>query len=160
MSMMMTPYLHFTGGDALFFKQLTPDSSGGMGGASIVLFFLAMLERYVFAKRASLEAHWKQRLNPQPVSCFRFITITNLPIRAESVANERASIKSLDEDQFMKAGNKSTVDTIARKRVIPPFILSQDVPRGVMHALQALFHFGLMLAIMYASFNLPIPFVY
>ena len=131
--MMMTPYLHFTGGDALFFKQLTPDSRGAIAGASIVLFFLAMLERYVFAKRASLEAQWKQRLNSQSMFCFRFTTMANPSIRAEGVANERASIKSLDEDQFMKAGDKSAVDTIARKRVIPPFILSQDVPRGAMH---------------------------
>ena len=59
--MMMTPYLHFTGGDALFFKSITPSSKGAVAGAAIFLFFFAMAERYIVASRYILEVKWRQR---------------------------------------------------------------------------------------------------
>ncbi|KAH9937480.1 uncharacterized protein B0H18DRAFT_1113309 [Fomitopsis serialis] len=44
--MMMVPYLHFTGGDNLFFKTLTPSSHGAIVGACIVLVAFAICERW------------------------------------------------------------------------------------------------------------------
>jgi hypothetical protein len=57
----MVPYFHFTGGDFLFFKSITPSSKGAIAGAAIFLFFLAMLDRFTVFFRASLEAKWNKR---------------------------------------------------------------------------------------------------
>lgn len=57
---MMTPYLHFTGGDPLYFKSLAPSSKGAIAGAAIVLVLLAILERALSAGRGIMEAHWRQ----------------------------------------------------------------------------------------------------
>lgn len=48
---MMIPYLHFTGGDYLFFVGVAPTSSGAIAGACIALVVLAILERVVAAAR-------------------------------------------------------------------------------------------------------------
>jgi hypothetical protein len=47
----MIPYLHFTGGDYLFFAGLAPTSNGAIAGACIVLVILAILERAVAGAR-------------------------------------------------------------------------------------------------------------
>ena len=56
----MMMYLHFTGGDHLFFKGLAPSSGGALAGASLVLVLLSIFERALYAGRALLEAHWRQ----------------------------------------------------------------------------------------------------
>jgi copper transporter 1 len=48
---MMIPYLHFTGGDYLFFVGLAPTSKGAIAGACIVLVILSILERAVAGAR-------------------------------------------------------------------------------------------------------------
>lgn len=57
----MIPWLHFTGGDHLLFKSLTPSSKGAIAGACIVLVVLALFERWVAARRGVLEARWRKR---------------------------------------------------------------------------------------------------
>lgn len=57
----MIPYVHFTPGDALFFKDWVPKSSGAVGGACVGLFVLAILQRCVTAMRGVMDQHWKQR---------------------------------------------------------------------------------------------------
>lgn len=59
--MMMKPYVHFTGGDSLFFQSWGPSSSGAIAGACIGLAFLAIFERWVAAIRGVLESHWRRR---------------------------------------------------------------------------------------------------
>jgi copper transporter 1 len=49
MTMMMIPYLHFGGGDTLFFSKLVPSSPGAIAGACIILFFISVLERLAAA---------------------------------------------------------------------------------------------------------------
>jgi hypothetical protein len=61
MSGMAGMYLHFAGGDFLIFKGLAPKSTGQLVGASIVLFCLALFERWVSVIRAVLETRWRQR---------------------------------------------------------------------------------------------------
>ena len=56
---MMTPYLHFTGGDFLFFEKLAPTSKGAIAGASFVVFIIAMFERFMAASRGVMEDRWK-----------------------------------------------------------------------------------------------------
>jgi copper transporter 1 len=58
---MMTPFLHFTGGDYLFFKSLQPTSRGAIAGACIVLVLLAILERVLSAARGAMEAQWRHK---------------------------------------------------------------------------------------------------
>lgn len=60
-TLLMTPYLHFTSGDALFFKSWTPSSAGAIAGASIGVLVLAILERWLSAVRGVLEEHWRRR---------------------------------------------------------------------------------------------------
>lgn len=61
MEVTMVPWLHFTGGDSLFFKSLHPSSHGAIGGACIVLVLLAILDRWVSAMRGIAQARWAQR---------------------------------------------------------------------------------------------------
>ncbi|KAH9176947.1 hypothetical protein EDB89DRAFT_2204289, partial [Lactarius sanguifluus] len=56
---MMTPYLHFTGGDNLF-KSWRPSSNGAVA-ASIALMALAVSERFLFSIRGAMEARWRRR---------------------------------------------------------------------------------------------------
>jgi len=55
---MMTPYLHFTGGDNLFFKSWQPSSRGAIAAASISLLILAILERLLHTTRGVMDARW------------------------------------------------------------------------------------------------------
>jgi solute carrier family 31 (copper transporter), member 1 len=57
----MTPYLHFTGGDYLFFKTWHPSSDGAIVGASIALLILAMSDRLLHAVRGVMDARWRKR---------------------------------------------------------------------------------------------------
>jgi len=57
----MLPYLHFTSGDNVLFLGWVPKSAGAMVGTCIGLFMLALVERWVAACRAVMEAHWSKR---------------------------------------------------------------------------------------------------
>lgn len=61
MDVMMTPWLHFIGGDSLFFKTLAPSSHGAIAGACIVLGLIAIFERWIAGTRGVLEVHWERR---------------------------------------------------------------------------------------------------
>lgn len=59
-SSMMTTYLHFTPlADTLFFAGWVPETPGAIAGASIGLFLLALLERFVAACRPMMEIYWR-----------------------------------------------------------------------------------------------------
>jgi len=62
MMMMMVPYLHFTPGDNLFFDTVAPSSAGAIFAACLILFLLAILDRYVRAARRGLERRFALRL--------------------------------------------------------------------------------------------------
>ena len=61
MSMLMHSYLHFTGGDALWFAAWTPTSHGAIAGSCIGLVLLAIFERLLVAVRGTLDAMWVRR---------------------------------------------------------------------------------------------------
>ncbi|KAJ7495622.1 CTR copper uptake transporter, partial [Mycena latifolia] len=69
--MMMTA-LHFTPlGDTLWFASWAPATGGAVAGACIGLFALALLERWVAARRTVLQAQWAlrtRRAGPNPKS--------------------------------------------------------------------------------------------
>ncbi|KAI0768497.1 Ctr copper transporter [Trametes elegans] len=117
---MMVPYLHFTGGDHLFFKTWHPSSHGAIAGACIGLVIFAILERWVDAMRALAEDHWRRRHVPHTV------VLPRHPHDMPSAPPRK----------------------IRSPRTIPPFMASHDIPRGVMYAFQALLMYALMLAVM------------
>ncbi|KAF8273769.1 Ctr copper transporter [Lactarius quietus] len=116
---MMMPYLHFTGGDNLFFKSWRPSSNGAIAGASIALVFLAILERSLFSTRGALEARWRRR---------------------KPAAKE--------EDVFEDEPGPTRSPIVQQRRTIPPFVFSHDIVRGALYSLQALLSYALMLAVM------------
>ncbi|PFH50746.1 hypothetical protein AMATHDRAFT_144388 [Amanita thiersii Skay4041] len=126
---MMIPYLHFTKGDHLYFKAWHPETAGAIAGASIGLFFLAVVERWLSALRAILELRWNQRA----------LALTT----AEKDDTQRPSLESLE-----KVRQPEDAPQPQKQRTIAPFILSHDVPRGILHGIQALVGYLLMLAIM------------
>ena len=58
---LMTPYLHFIGGDHLYFRSWRPSSHGAIAGASITLLIFALLERLLHATRGAMDARWRRR---------------------------------------------------------------------------------------------------
>ncbi|KAF8203287.1 Ctr copper transporter family-domain-containing protein [Pholiota molesta] len=58
--MMMTPYLHFTGGDYLFLGVWRPSSPGAIAGVCIGLAVLAFFDRWLSATRTMLETYWRR----------------------------------------------------------------------------------------------------
>ncbi|KAG9094350.1 hypothetical protein FS749_012635, partial [Ceratobasidium sp. UAMH 11750] len=61
MGAMMIPYLHFTGGDYLYFAGIAPTSNGAIAGACIALVVLAILERAVAGARGVLALKLAER---------------------------------------------------------------------------------------------------
>ncbi|KAF7789861.1 hypothetical protein EIP86_000809 [Pleurotus ostreatoroseus] len=135
MDMMMIPYLHFTGGDNLFFKTLTPSSHGAIAGACIVLGFLAILERWIAGVRGVLDNHWTYRAQG-PVKP---------KVSEKDFEASKDDVESIKELPVVK-GNVYRKGRLTR--LSPPFVLSHDIPRGLVFAFQAFLAYVLMLAVM------------
>ncbi|RDX43368.1 CTR copper uptake transporter [Lentinus brumalis] len=131
----MLPWLHFTPGDILWFYGWVPSSTGAMVGTCIGLFLLALVDRWIAACRAVMEAHWSKRA--QIAQADRL----NLPSSKKSSAAFPGRVR---DAVTMRSG--------------PPFILSHDVTRGIIHAVQSALHFAIMLVVMtfQASFIISI----
>ncbi|KAF8761820.1 Ctr copper transporter family [Rhizoctonia solani] len=132
----MIPYLHFTPGDALFFKEWIPKSSGAVGGACVGLFVLAILQRCISAMRGVMEQHWKQRSDALVAA--RFVLM-----------RDTASADKESEQDTSLTGQPRVPRAL--KPTLPPFIWSHELARGGMQILQSFFGYALMLAVM--SFN-------
>ncbi|KAJ7192946.1 Ctr copper transporter family-domain-containing protein [Mycena haematopus] len=115
----MTPYLHFTRGDILWFNGWVPQSNGALAGACIGLFILTLIDRWLAAVRGMMEAHWREA--------------------ARVAAKKTASDKDGGDDK----------GRIKKMRLCaPPFIPAHDIMRGLTHAAQSLLGFAFMLAVM------------
>jgi len=134
MTSMMKPWLHFTGGDVLFFRNLAPSSGGAIAAACIVLFIIALFERGISGLRALMEIRWRQRAMAVVVTKFDKL-------------NDSAS--ELNVQVPLKTGQQSrTHGRTLTSRRIPPFIPQNDVARGFFQVLQAVLQYTLMLAVM------------
>jgi len=141
MSMTMVPWLHFTGGDNLFFEMWRPTSSGAIAGACIGLAILAMFDRWVAASRQALESHWLQRS----------LLASSRPARTSLASPEKPTSPDIKVGVHAESGLSISNDSTPVKRMIPPFNLMHDIPRGLIHATQSLLAYILMLAVM--TFN-------
>ncbi|KAG5719319.1 Protein P80 [Termitomyces sp. T112] len=142
----MIPYLHLTRGDYLLFKALKPTSTGAVAGACICLVLLAIFERWLFAARSALDYHWRRK----------GLMLASLGVshttEARPTEDAEKSFHSKSDDS--RALNDMDVTEPSRPiftRTIPPFILVHDIPRGLLHAGQALLAYVLMLSVM--TFN-------
>ncbi|KAI0794287.1 Ctr copper transporter [Fomes fomentarius] len=141
MNGMMVPWLHFPGGDNLFFESWTPSSPGAIAGACIGLALLAIAERWVNGTRGVLDVRWKRALSsapfshPSEVACHT--TSSTLPLsQGTSFDGAKASQSSVRSDSERVP------------RTLPPFIASHDIVRGALFAFQSLLLYILMLALM------------
>ncbi|PPQ96780.1 hypothetical protein CVT26_006264 [Gymnopilus dilepis] len=122
--MMMVPYLHFTGGDFLFFKEWKPTSAGALAAASIGLALLSIFERWLFSFRRTLDGRWQDR------------TLASTTAHANK-------IKGCDT-----GGAAKEISFNSSIRTAMPFIPSRDIPRAALYTFQMLVMYLLMLAIM------------
>ncbi|KAI0742239.1 CTR copper uptake transporter [Daedaleopsis nitida] len=122
----MVPWLHFAPGDILLFYGWVPTSVGAMVGTCIGLFLLGLVDRWLAATRAVMGAHW----------------------------NKRAQIALANKINVASTGEKPSAFSAARIRDVAtmrnglPFIPAHDIPRGILHGLQAALSFALMLIVM------------
>ncbi|KAF7972699.1 hypothetical protein HWV62_17272 [Athelia sp. TMB] len=144
----MIPWLHFTGGDHLLFHSLTPTSKGSIAGACIVLVVLSLLERWIAGSRAVLEARWRK--NALAMLSGRGRSSEQLP---ENCCDDDAKSDVITEAQAASVASSPAQPL----RTIPPFIAAHDLPRGAIHALQALIGYALMLTFQ-AAYLLSIVF--
>ena len=150
---MMIPYLHFTGGDNLFFKTLTPSSHGAIAGACIVLGFLAILERWIAGVRGVLDNHWTHRYashintlkNRIQTPLCRVQGPVKPKVSEKDFEASKDDVESIKEIPVVK-GNVYRNGRLTR--LSPPFVASHDLPRGLVFAFQAFLAYVLMLAVM------------
>ena len=79
--------------------------------------------------------------------------------RADDNMRYRAQIVEADRLNLPSSGQKKKpslfpgrVRDAVTMRSGPPFILSHDIARGIIHAVQAALHFAIMLVVMYVAF--------
>ncbi|KAI0049070.1 hypothetical protein FA95DRAFT_1489909 [Auriscalpium vulgare] len=118
----MLAYLHFTTGDNLWFLGWVPKSAGAMVGTCLGLFMLALLERWLSAMRAVMEAHWNNR--------------------AQILLSNRHNTQVLPDCHAPEQKARS------RTSALPPFIPAHDIPRGIMQIAISALGFLFMLAVM------------
>lgn len=139
---MMTPWLHFSGGDYLIFKTWIPESKGAIAGACIALVAFCILERWIAALRRQMEIQWGSRALALILQKQHNSIDTQIDDKPEDLSNKIDVI----EERI-----PSSVAVRSRSRLVPPFIPRHDITRGIFQAVQSLFSYTLMLAVM--TFN-------
>ncbi|KAF9553358.1 hypothetical protein CPC08DRAFT_234169 [Agrocybe pediades] len=119
----MTPYLHFSAGDTLWFLGWVPQSKGAIGGACVGLFLLGLVDRWLAAIRSTANTYWRTR-------------------------GQIAMANRLNSSNAARPANRSVLSRSVGTRYIPPFILSHDLSRGILHAAQMALNFAFMLVVM------------
>jgi copper transporter 1 len=151
----MTPYLHTTGGDHLYFKSWRPSSHSAIAGASIALVILAISERLLHSARGAMDARWRRRYelhNYFDWVCFN-VWFSSLALNDTLPAGGRAFFWKMQEKREESAkveviGSTQVSRNAQRSRTLPPFVLSRDAARGALYSLQASLAYALMLAVM------------
>jgi len=135
MAGMMLPYLHFTPGDILWFAGWVPQSASSMVGTCIGMFLLGLVDRWVAVCASVISSHWDKQAQILQSSSHLVTRASHTPPVLKGLLSPK------------RAANPSI-------RVLPPFILSHEFPRGIIQVGQSALKFALMLAVM--SFNVGI----
>jgi solute carrier family 31 (copper transporter), member 1 len=163
---MMVPYLHFTPGDAILFREWIPQKLGPFIGACIGLFLLGMLDRWLAAMRRLMETWWGQRW--VLVSRFTSTLMLNshsdqsrvdvilskrfIPLNRSASSQEKGSP---DDSVAIEVTHQSPAPQprapVLSLRNAAPFIPAHDFARGAMMIFQTGITYALMLTVMYAS---------
>ncbi|CUA73712.1 hypothetical protein RSOLAG22IIIB_01227 [Rhizoctonia solani] len=149
---MMIPYLHFTGGDYLFFDTIAPTSKGAIAGACIVLAALAILERAVAGARgifALYVIHRQKKLFQPKETDAQFI------FAQEKVSHE-GKITEIEGSTTATGSRASPASIIRplpaqRQRSMTPLLWPYELARGGLFIVQSFLVYAIMLAVM--SFN-------
>ncbi|THH27016.1 hypothetical protein EUX98_g7168 [Antrodiella citrinella] len=147
MEVMMTPWLHFAGGDNLLFKTIHPSSGGAIAGACFVLVVISIFERWVSGMRGNLEGYWKRKTLAIMANRSNNNS-TPGPEAASLTKDDKNADDIVEVDANSLSSSRMGQDVVTRGKRLPPFIASHDFPRGVAFALQALLTYVLMLAVM------------
>ncbi|KAI0690691.1 Ctr copper transporter [Cytidiella melzeri] len=134
MDVVMTPWLHFTGGDPFYFKSLTPSSHGAIAAACIVLVVISIFDRWLFAMKNVLDVHWAR---------------SAIALRSSAKAEPAPNPPATPEKEAEATTTQSRhLLRKGRASASLPFVASHDLPRGAIFAFQALLTYVLMLAVM------------
>ena len=137
----MKPYLHFSPGDIFWFLGWVPKSRGAMVGASMGLFLLALVDRWLAAIRASAESHWRRRYLPL---VFPFLLVHLHQASAHVIRTKRLNAVANTKPT-------SNIPCSAPSRILHtslPFIPAHDIARGALHVGQVALGFTFMLVVM------------
>jgi copper transporter 1 len=166
---MMVPYLHFTGGDYLFFGTVAPTSNGAIAGACIFLAVLAILERAVAGARGIFALHVPHRLVDSTQHSVGYVTHRlhhYFRQRALFRQGQSARPTAVEKETSCSEGNlRIEVSTVAtgsqvppafnikplsaqRQRTMTPFLWRYELVRGGLFIVQSFFVYVIMLAVM------------
>jgi len=140
---MMTPWLHFALGDALWFKTWVPQNKGALAGAAIGLFLLAIIERWLASMRALMELHWQQQMLKQAQATSP--QATSLQYEKQDKDDQSSAVDANTTGPAVSQAPRNPLSTV---RLAAPFIPTHNMTRGVMHAITAALNYLFMLAIM------------
>ena len=143
----MIAYLHFTPGDNFWFIGWAPRTAGAMIGACIALFMLSIAERWLAAMRGVMEAHWRTRLATQSPCSYCHLML-HWSCSAQVVLADRLNTSAVATSPEERIRPSSSDATQPRPGVAPPFVVTYDVPRGIMEVVLASINFLLMLTVM------------
>lgn len=129
----MGAIFHFAPGDTIWFNGWAPSSAGAVAGAAIGLFLLAIVERWLAAMRAVMEAWAKKQL--EAAIAAHLSRPTTIADKVSEEGHSTVEVNLLVEQRL-------------RARTSAPFMLSHDLSRGVLHAVHTAIQYALMLAVM------------
>ncbi|KAG8695731.1 hypothetical protein FRC09_008969 [Ceratobasidium sp. 395] len=148
---MMIPYLHFTGGDYLYFAGIAPTSKGAIAGACIALVFLAILERAVAGARGIFELKLAERKRILAVRK-QDTPPAESGLEAPVVGKDGGDITSTPGSTLRSSPTFSLQPLPARRqRVMAPLLWTHDLARSALFVIQSFFLYAIMLGVM--SFN-------
>ncbi|KAF9511079.1 hypothetical protein BS47DRAFT_1299408 [Hydnum rufescens UP504] len=133
MTITMLPYLHFTAGDAVWFAAWTPTSHGAISGTCIALVLLAIFDRLLIGVGGILAVYWAPSGHEE---CHQSDS------REDALPSSDRKSRSQSPEAPGQSGGSSPV------RRPNPFILKNDVPRGIVFFVQSTISTALMLAVM------------
>ncbi|QRV76770.1 copper transport protein CTR2 [Ceratobasidium sp. AG-Ba] len=143
MGSMMIPYLHFTGGDYLYFAGVSPTSKGAIAGACIVFVILAVLERAVAGARGIFEFKLNERRR------LSLAKKQDSPSIDRPLLSKDESVITSAHESIVRSNSDSTLRPLpsGRQRIMAPLVWPHELARGALFVVQSFFLYTLMLGV-------------